>query len=367
MKPFTILAVVQPGLEEIAEREINALGYRDLDKIRGGIFLKGHQSTIFKLNLACRTISRVLIEIAEFEAHSFSQLEQQFGQIPWQDFLTEQNVCIRVSSFQSSLYHEQAIADRLIDSLSRILKKTMTIVGSPDEPDTQLIVVHAKHDVFTIRMDTSGAHLHKRGYGTFKEDAPLRETVACAMLQAMGWKESVFNLCDPMCGSGTIPIEAALLAKQIPLSEFREFAFQAWPSFQPDVFAKLRQGFLSKVKLQPETLIRASDISSKAIQSARANAKAAGVAEMIEFSNSALSKISLDKNSAVVTNPPWGIRLEDDSIRLIWKELHSMVKQGLQVYLLLPELQKTEFRYKYTTLLQFSSGAIKVSFTRLEA
>jgi putative N6-adenine-specific DNA methylase len=367
MKPYNILTVVQPGLEEIACREIKALGYHDQIKIRGGIFLKGHLSTVIRLNLACRTISRVLIELAEFEAKSFSQLQKQFSRIPWQDYLENKKICIRVSSFRSLLYHEKAIAERLISSLSTALGKTVEIVGSPDVDNTQLIVIHAQKDVFTVRIDSSGAHLHKRGYGICKEDAPLRETVACALLYSIGWKEGVSSICDPMCGSGTIPIEAALMAKQVPLSAFRNFSLQGWKTYQPEVFEKIHTELMGKINLSPHVFIHASDQSSKAVEAARSNAEKAGVAHLLDLQVQSLAENKIDRNTTVITNPPWGKRIADREICHIWNELHKLAKQGNEVYILLPEMQSGEFHYRYKTVLNFNSGELKVRFIKLEA
>jgi len=366
MKPFRIFIVVQPGLEDVAEQEIKALGYKDLVRIKGGFFLFGHLSTVMKLNFACRCISRVLIEIAEFEAKSFAQLENHLQQINWQDYLEAQNVCIHVSSYQSGLYHEKAIAERVINSLSDVFNKTITVVGSPDEENTQLIVVYAKHDKFTVRMDTSGAHLHKRGYGICKEDAPLRETLACGMLYAAGWIEQFNQLHDPMCGSGTIAIEAALMAKKVPWCEFREFAFQKWKTFQPDVYAKLKKELLNNVIEQPTVTVSAGDIDGKSVNSAKINAHKANQDDFITFSIARLGENSVDKNCTVVTNPPWGKRMGVDSIQTIWYELFNMSRRGQGVYFILPETQEHEFSHTYKTMLRFEAGGIKVKFIKLE-
>ncbi len=367
MKPYELIAVVQPGLEKMAEKELRELGYNDLRIIRGGILLKGHQSTIMKLNLACRCISRVLIGLAEFKAKSFAELETELEQIPWQDYLKDQNICIRVTSRQSSLYHERAIEERLLATLSCVLGKTISFVGSPDEENTQLIVIHARHDVFSVRLDTSGAHLHKRGYGLYKEDAPLRETVAAAFLKKIGWSENIFCLCDPLCGSGTIPLEAAVMAARIPLCEFRQFSFQKWPSFQPEVFVKIRQTFMDKMIQQPKVKILASDLDAKAVNSAIANAQSAGVDKLIQFARADLKNLHIDKNYIVVTNPPWGKRMDSSQIKNIWMKLHSIVKCGSKVYLVLAENQISEFRYKFKTLLRFTAGEMKLRFIKLEA
>lgn len=361
------MVIVQPGLEEIAAAEIKALGYSDLKRIKGGLFLKGHLSTVIKLNFACRTISRVLIDLAEFEARSFSQLAKQFWQINWQDFINEQNVCIHVSSYQSQLYHEKAIAERLINSLSEKLGKSITVVNSPDEENTQLISLYVKLDNFTVRMDTSGVHLHKRGYGINKEDAPLRETLACALLYTIGWNQKVFHLADPMCGSGTIPIEAALMAKQMPWSELRDFAFQKWKVFQTEIYEITRSELKASINNSTNVFIHASDIDEKAIRSANTNAVKSNTESLINFDTISINDIKLDKRYCILTNPPWGKRLEFSSLHTIWKELHSLAVKGNQVFILLPELSEKDLKHNFKTLLRFYSGGIKIKLIKLEA
>ncbi len=366
MKPYTLLAVIQPGLEEIAREEIIALGYQDLGMVRGGIFLKGHLSTVIRLNLFCRTLSRVLIEIDQFEAKSFSQLEKQFSHTDWKSYVGDRKVCIRASCFRSALYHEKAVSERLIASLAKALGKPIDVVGSPDEDNTQLIVIHAVQDVFTIRMDSSGAHLHKRGYGICKEDAPLRETVAAALLYRIGWPTSVNYLFDPMCGSGTIPIEAALMAQNKTLHAMRDFSFKHWQTFQPEVFAKIAEESDAHSLSTMQVHIVGSDYDAKAIRSAKANAETAGVSGSISFGVSALSEINIDKKFMVLTNPPWGKRINDGSVRRIWQVLSDQAVKGSSVHLLLPEIQESEFPYPFSTLLSFSSGDIRVKLIKLE-
>jgi putative N6-adenine-specific DNA methylase len=366
MKPYRIFVVVQPGLEDVAEREIQELGYKDLVRIKGGFFLAGHLSTVMKLNFACRCISRVLIEIAEFEAKSFAQLESHLNEINWQDYLHKQKVCIHVSSYQSSLYHEKAIAERVINTLADTLQKTITVVGSPDEDHTQLIAIYAKHDKFVVRMDTSGAHLHKRGYSLLKEEAPLRETLASGMLYAIGWTETVQNLHDPMCGSGTIVTEAALMARKIPWCEYRNFAFEGWGIFNQDIYDKIRKELLGKVIEHPTVTITAGDMDGKSITSAKINMRKANLEDAIIFNTVKLSEKSVDRNCVIVTNPPWGKRLGIDSIQTLWNELSYISRRGQDVFFILPETQEPEFEYTYKTMLRFDAGGIKVKFIELE-
>lgn len=369
MKPYSIFVVVQPGLEDIAQSELSQLGYRDITRIKGGFFLKGHLSTVIKLNLACRCITRVFIEIAQFEAHSFFALEAGFGSIPWRDYITDQTVCIRTHSYQSKLYHEKAIAERLIDTLSRALHKTITIAGGADEENTQLIVIYVKNNIVTVRMDSSGNHLHKRGYGTHKEDAPLRETIAAAMLYQVGWGDKFHKMHDPMCGSGTIAIEAALMYKQTLWSTFRSFSFQKWKAYQPDLLTNVQhqlcQHSTPDFPTHPVT-VTASDINEKALVSTRINSHNASVNDIVEVKHMALDRITIDKATVVITNPPWGKRITGVAINTIWEELYALGRIAKAVYLILPEEQCGNFPYKFETHLVFKAGELKVRFVKLE-
>jgi len=366
MKPFNLFVVVQPGLEDIVLQELNALGYRNAGRIKGGFFLKGHLSTVIKLNINCRCASRIFIDIAEFEAKSFSQLEKRFARVGWNDYLSDQNICLHVNSFQSLLYHEKAIAERLLHSLSERFGRVVNLVSSPDEENTQLINIRVKHDLFTVRMDTSGAHQHKRGYGRYKQDAPLRETVAAGLMHKTRWGVKYALMADPLCGSGTIAIEAALIAKKIPSCEFRSFAFQKFAIFDPDTYNKVRNEAWDNVIENPSVSILASDIDVKAVESAQRNAERAGVSDIIDFKVCPVGKINLDKACSVITNPPWGKRISDNSIHEVWAELKRFATQGSDVYFLLPEMLKSALYYKYQTLLRFRAGDIKVEFVKLE-
>lgn len=366
MKPYRIFVVVQPGLENFAEREIISLGYKDLHRIKGGFFLYGHMSTIMKLNFGCRTISRVLIDIAEFEATSFSQLQKHFKNIPWQEYILNQNICIRVTSYQCKLYHEKAIADRLIASLSEIMGKSISVTKSPDDTNTQLIIVYAKHDRFIIRLDSSGSHLHKRGYGLYKESAPLRETIASAMLDSIRWQEKVFSIHDPMCGSGTIAIEAAVKAKNIPLCEFRQYAFQKWDCFDDVVFNKVRNELINGIKENINVTIKASDIDENALNAAIANAKLATVAHLIDFSHQSVFDSIFDKSTTLITNPPWGKRVHLDNTKSLYNLMTNLSKIIENVYLLIPKLSAKSHFSNYHPLLNIKSGTIPLELIRLD-
>jgi putative N6-adenine-specific DNA methylase len=365
MKPYDLFAVVQPGLEQIAAQEFDELGIRIHGIKKGGITFAGHLTTLFKLNINSRCISRILLRMGFFHADSFWNLERELSKLPWRDFISDQDICLRVTSISSKLYHEKAIAERCINTLNQLYGKTISIQGSPDEPNTQLILIQVEKDKFTVSMDSSGAHLHRRGYMKLRSPAPIRETLAAGLIKSSGWLNSDRALLDPMCGSGTIPIEAAVIDCQIPLSKYRGFAFQKWGIFRDDLFKKVHEEALEKILPMSSGKIVASDISEDMINIARRNAAAAGVSEYISFSvmHAQLYHTPLSKYH-IISNPPYGKRLTKESHDSIRHLFGAMKKDGSIVDLFIP---KEEIANWYVRKLHFAckNGGIPIQAIRI--
>ena len=281
--------------------------------------------TIAQANLWLRTASRVIVRVASFRAQAFHELERLARAVPWERFVAAGGtVRFRVTSKKSRLYHTDAIAQRFAEAIEHRLGKVSVIdtagteegdgEGEGDEitPRAQLFVIRVVHDQFTVSADSSGALLHRRGYRKAIAKAPLRETLAAAMLMASDWTGSV-PLVDPLCGSGTIPIEAALLARRMAPGLRRTFAFLQWPDVDSALWARVRADAAGKALPRALVQIRGSDRDAGAIESARANAERAGVLGDIEFTVASLSTLDGTVNSErigyVVTNPPYGVRV----------------------------------------------------------
>ena len=268
-------------------------------------------SALYRANLHLRTASRVLARLGNFfHATTFPQLHQRLAALPWERFLVPgQPVSMRVTCHKSRLYHSDAVARSVSAALEERLGRPSPLTRADEESDrpSQVIVVRLVEDICTVSVDSSGALLHKRGYRQAVAKAPLRETLAAALLLASGW-DRVSPLLDPFCGSGTIPIEAALLALGIPPGLHRRFAFMDWPGFDDSLWQSILAGVSSRPLNRP--IIQASDRDAGAIRSAQANAERAGVLELIDFKCQAVSSI-LPPNTPgwVVTNPPYGMRL----------------------------------------------------------
>src|SRR5688572_33074758 len=218
-------AITPPGVEHLTAAELAGLGIGSDATEPGGVAFRATTRQLYAAKLALRTASRIVVRLAEFPARAFYELERKAGRVPWDTVLAPgAPVRFRVSSRKSRLYHLDAIAQRLA-----------AVAGAPadGEPDdeAQLFLVRVLRDVVTISADSSGALLHRRGYRLATAKAPLRETLAAAMIRGSGWNRSS-PLVDPMCGSGTIVIEAAMIARNIAPGISRKFAFEKWPGFE---------------------------------------------------------------------------------------------------------------------------------------
>jgi putative N6-adenine-specific DNA methylase len=301
------------------------------------VTFRGALETVARANLWLRSASRVVVRVASFRARAFYELERLARAVPWERFVSGGGaVRFRVTSKKSRLYHTGAIEQRLGDAVEHRVGRPVAIESAKETEDdedapgtrAQLFVVRVFHDEFTVSADSSGALLHLRGYRQAVAKAPMRETLAAAMLLASEWDGSV-PLVDPMCGSGTIPIEAALIARRIAPGFRRSFAFQEWPSFDAVMWDQLRAEAQSRMLPRSSVSIRGSDRDAGAIEAAEANAERAGVRVDVELSVRSLSAIE-ECGSATgqfVTNPPYGIRVgEADQLRDLYARLGQVVR-----------------------------------------
>lgn len=367
-REYDLFAVTAHGLAGLCAAELGQIGVSGTVET-GGVSWRGPARTMYQANLQVRTASRVLARVGEFRARGFAELERHASKLPWQDFLLPgAAVVLRVTCRKSKLYHEGAVAERIARVLAD--KAGVTVLGTNAEDDdtdavatdveaadaestdvnardaestdvigalaadtaarapaisssAQLIIVRFMRDVCTISVDSSGALLHQRGYRQALAKAPLRETIAAAMLLASGWRGDS-PLIDPLCGSGTIPIEAALLARRVApgiasadLSP-RAFAFEHWPGFDRAVFDDLVRSARENVRPANAGIV-AADRDAGAISAARANAARAGVAGDIDFIRAPLEDLTAVAGTGhVVTNPPYGVRVGDR------RQLHAL-------------------------------------------
>ena len=387
---FELFASTAPGLESTTAGELKALSVRGRQEI-GGVAFGGDLDRIYKANLWLRTASRVIVRLGRFHASTFYELERRSKKLRWADFLPGAGaVEVRVTCRKSKLYHSDAVVERVLSAIGRVAPPGIVLRIAPDDHErneneaapessgspaemggqNQLFVVRIVRDEVEISADSSGELLHRRGYRTEIAKAPLRETLAAAMVLASGWRPNE-PLIDPMCGSGTIPIEAALFARRIAPGANRHFQFMNWPNFDAGLWSEIIDEARSTVNQTPLD-IRGSDRDAGAISSATRNAERAGIAEDIRFAVSSLSGSIAemedvpDREGWILTNPPYGIRVgERGDLRDLYATLGANLrnKQGWRLGVLTSDRALAgQMRLPLRSRFDSRNGGIPVSF-----
>lgn len=371
---FDAFAVAAPGVEPLIAAELTGLGIAGPDVVDGGVEFKASRKTLYEANLHLRTASRVLVRLARFRAMTFAELEKRAKRVPWDTVLRRgAQVVLRVTCKKSRLYHSGAVAERLERDLVERLGAVVVRTKSDDDSATdtpadeaQLIVVRFDHDHCTISADSSGAHLHQRGYRTSVTEAPMRETLAAALLLASGWDQRS-PLIDPFCGSGTIPIEAALLAASIAPGKHRSFRFMQWPGYDPSEWHRIHAKAVAQESPDAVPPILGYDRSAASIRAATENAERARVTNLVRFEKQDALRVDPETATGfVVTNPPYGVRLGDagESRRLMagfgvaLRERFS----GWHVTLMAPAQLERTMRIPLETKLKTTNGGLRVHF-----
>lgn len=309
-----VFVVVAPGLESLAAAEVRELGTAGKPRVlRGGIEVDLTTRQLYALHRQATIPTRVLVRAARGSVTRFDELESLAGSVEWDRYLAPGTpVRVQAASHRSRLYHTVAITERVVQA-----------IGRPVEEGGQMISVRIAHDTATISVDASGEALHRRGWRDSGHAAPLRATIASAMLRAAGY-DGDEPLVDPMCGSGTIAIEAARHVRR--LAPERPFAFQQWPSFEAGTWASV----CAPVEGRDPAPILAADRDEGAVATARHHAERAHVADVVRFQHAPLDAQSWpDVASLVVCNPPYGTRIGDrDSLRNLYAALGNRVRAG---------------------------------------
>ncbi len=337
---FSLYAITAPGLEPLVVQELHALGVGDAQAVRrgGGVTFTASLEEMYAANLHLRVASRVVVRVASFRVTAFRELERAARRIAWERYVTPgDRVRVRVTCRKSRLYHSDAVAERIADAVERRVGGSVAASeGSAEEEgrddhaeeDAPLFVVRLSHDICTVSADSSGALLHRRGYRQAVSKAPLRETLAAAVLMAAGW-DGTTPLLDPMCGSGTIAIEGALLARRMAPGRGRRFAFMRWPEFDPAAWARVAGTAREAEIPSAPCVIKASDRDAGATAAGIANAERAGVREDIEFRTHAISGVqrALETHGLLATNPPYGSRVGNvAALRNLYAQLGKVAR-----------------------------------------
>ena len=318
-----LIATTAFGLEAVVSRELEQLGVPDRTVSDGRGEFSGDASAIARSNLWLRSAGRVLVKLGEFAALDFGELFDRVAELPWTEWLTEDaKFPIRARSVRSQLTSEpdcQSIVKKaVVESLKRTWPRDWFEETGPEFP----IDVSLRNNRVVVSLDTTGHGLHRRGYRTWTGSAPLRETLAAALVQLSFWEPGRV-LADPCCGTGTLLIEAALIGQNRAPGLGREFLADGWPCLQASVWDQARQEARDLVRPLPDILLTGTDIDSAALELGRRNAAQAGLEQVIEFREAPVAKFSSHaKYGCLITNPPYGQRMgEQETV----EELHAQL------------------------------------------
>lgn len=369
LDPLEAFAITAPGMSRIAARELADIGISVAEVEAAGVTFKGGLREVYAANLRARTVSRVIVRLARFPARTFAELERRSAKIPWSRFIAPGRPFeLRVTSRKSRLYHSDAVAERIARAVREGTGGALSESDSPEEREgerAQLIIVRLDRDECTINMDSSGALLHMRGYRRATAKAPMRETIAAAMLLACGWRADE-PLFDPFCGSGTIPIEGAMLARRIPPGLDRVFAFQQWPWLEAGVWSRMRRDAEAEILDDLPAPIVGADRDEGAIRAATENAARARVEGQIEFVVSAVSEASVEADPGwVVTNPPYGVRVGTSrELRNLYARLGAVMRERFGgwrlAFLSADHALEAQLRMELEVLFRTTNGGIPV-------
>lgn len=314
MDRYELIAPCHFGMEAVLKREIYNLGY-DITLVEDGrVTFEGDAEAICRANIFLRTAERVLLKVGKFHAETFDELFEQTKALPWEDYLPEDAKfwVAKASSIKSKLFSPSDIQSIVKKAIVERMKEDYETDWFEEDGAAYPIRMFLMKDEVTIALDTSGASLHKRGYRTMSSKAPITETLAAALILFTPWKPGRI-LVDPFCGSGTFPIEAAMIAANIAPGMKREFTAEQWTNLiQPELWQEIRQEAEDMVDTDIETDIQGYDIDGDVIKAARENAKRAGVEHLIHFQQRDVADLHHPKKYGfVITNPPYGERLEE--------------------------------------------------------
>ena len=328
---FELIAKTFQGLEEVLAQELIELGANDVQIGRRMVSFSGNQEMMYRANFCLRTAVRVLKPISHFRARNADEVYKAVKEIEWKDILDLDtsfvvDTTVYSTEFRNSKFVAYKVKDAIVDYfMEREGKRPNISVANPD----LRLNIHIAEENCTLSLDSSGESLHLRGYRTATVEAPINEVLAAALIKMSGWKFDC-DLIDPFCGSGTILVEAALMARNIYPGVFRQkFGFENWKDFNPELLSSIFEDDSNERTF--EHRIVGSDINLRAVEAALANAKAAGVADLITVEQREIRDFKKPEMPAVlITNPPYGERLRPEDLSDIYRTLGEKLKREFQ-------------------------------------
>lgn len=330
MRTFDLLVPCHFGLEAVLKREIYDLGY-EITKVEDGrVTFEGDEEAVCRANIFLRTAERVMIQVGRFKATTFEELFQGIRNLPWEEYIPEDGKfwVKKASSINSKLFSPSDIQSIAKKAMVERMKQKYHKEWFKEDGVSYPVRIFLLKDEVTVALDTSGDSLHKRGYRTMTSKAPLTETLAASLIMLTPWRKDRI-LVDPFCGSGTFPIEAAMIAANIAPGMNRDFTAEEWTNL---IDRKLWYECVKEAEDMIDTTVKVDiqgyDIDGDVIKAARENAKRAGVEHMIHFQQRAVADLSHPKKYGfIITNPPYGERLED---KADLPDLYTQIGQAYQ-------------------------------------
>lgn len=360
------------GLEEVLAEELRQLGAQEVEPINRAVKFSGDQAMMYKANLRLRTAIKILKPVFEFKANNETQLYKGIQKMLWTDYMSVDDTfavdaTTNSDHFSHSKYAALKVKDAIVDQFRDLFGKRPNV----DTRHPKLrINVHIADRKCTISLDSSGTPLGKRGYRAMQNAAPLSETLAAGMILLSGWDQES-NFVDPMCGSGTIAIEAAMIACNIPPGKLRGFAFEKWNDFDQKLWQAIKRG--ANQQIRPfEGKIQGLDIDRTSVNLARDNAKIAGVEDIVFFRHADFLEHEPDiEPGTMIINPPYGERLKDEEdIIPFYQDIGSFLKhhyQGWDAWILSGNVRAIKFiGLRPSRKIHLFNGPLEAKFHKFE-
>ena len=325
MERYELIAPCHFGLESVMKRELTDLGYEIKHVEDGKVSFTGDARAVADANMFLRTTERILLKVGSFSAGTFEELFEKTKALPWERYLPKDGKfwVAKANSVRSRLFSPSDIQSIMKKAIVERLKQVYHVSWFDETGPSFPIRVSIMKDVVTIGLDTTGISLHKRGYRLQTAKAPITETLAAALIMLTPWKGNRI-LADPFCGSGTFPIEAAMMAANMAPGLHRTFLAETWQHLIPsEIWSDVREEAEDLLNLQVHTDLQGYDIDGQVIAAARDNAERAGVSHLIHFQQRPVSELSHSgKYGFIITNPPYGERLEEkEALPLLYRTL----------------------------------------------
>lgn len=369
---FEMIVKTMEGLEPVLAAELQGLGAEAPEPLTRGARIRGDLKMLYSINYNCRTALRVLVPLKCYPASNDKMLYEGAYEIPWEDYLLRGQTfaidsVISYSSFQHSGYVSLKVKDAITDRFREKVGSRPSV--DKNQPDLK-INVRIFRDECTISLDSSGDSLHIRRYRQASVEAPLSEVLASGLLLLSGWDRQT-PLVDPMCGSGTILTEAALMASRIPSGYFRKhYSFMRWPVFSPRLWKQVKEAHDAGI-VRPDLRLFGSDKDRRAFEATRKNLEAAGVTRMVRLRLSAFEGLEPPvSNGFMVTNPPYGERLKVEDMIEFYKKIGDILKQkysGYTAWILGSDLEAIKFIGLHPSKkIQVMNGQLECRFLRFD-